>query len=72
MMVFEQPHYGTVDAVGRSTPTIEMVFSKLKAILRAAAERTLDGLWEAAANALDCFKPKECQNYFTAAGYNPI
>ena len=51
---------------------IEMAFSKLKAILRAAAERTLDGLWEAVANALDCFKPKECQNYFTAAGYNPI
>ena len=50
---------------------IEMAFSKLKAILRAAAERTLDGLWEAVANALDCFKPKECQNYFTAAGYNP-
>ena len=51
---------------------IEMAFSKLKANLPAAAERTLDGLWEAVANALDCFKPKECQNYFTAAGYNPI
>ena len=29
---------------------IEMAFSKLKAILRAAAEQTLDGLWKAVAH----------------------
>lgn len=34
---------------------IEMTFSKLKAILRAAAERTLDGLGETVANALNYF-----------------
>jgi transposase len=49
---------------------IEMAFSKLKAILRAASERTLEGLWKAVANALDCFKPRECENYFAAAGYD--
>lgn len=49
---------------------IEMAFSKLKAFLRTAAERTMDGLWDAVARALDCFKPTECQNYFAAAGYD--
>lgn len=51
---------------------IEMAFSKLKAILRAAAERTVDGLWQTVANALDSFKPHECQNYFAAAGYDAM
>jgi transposase len=49
---------------------IEMAFSKLKAILRAAAQRTVDGLWNAVANALDRFTPVECRNYLAAAGYN--
>ena len=35
---------------------IEMAFSKFKAILRAAAARTLDALWQAAANAIEQFK----------------
>ncbi len=51
---------------------IEMAFSKLKAILRAAAQRTLAGLWDAIAKALDRFKPKECENYFAAAGYDAM
>jgi len=51
---------------------IEMAFSKLKAILRAAAKRTRDGLWEAIATALDCFKPKECENYLAASGYDAM
>jgi transposase len=49
---------------------IEMAFSKLKAILRAAAARTLDGLWQTVADALDRFTPEECRNYFAAAGYD--
>ena len=48
---------------------IEMAFAKLKAILRKAAERTLDGLWDAIASALPQFASDECANYFTAAGY---
>jgi len=48
---------------------IEMAFAKLKAILRKAAERTVDGLWEAIAGALHHFSAEECANYFTAAGY---
>lgn len=49
---------------------IEMAFSKLKAILRKAAARTVDALWDAIANALDAFSPSECENYFIAAGYD--
>lgn len=50
---------------------IEMAFSKLKAILRKAAARTVDALWKVIADALDAFTPQECQNYFAAAGYDP-
>ena len=49
---------------------IEMAFSKFKAILRAAAARTLDALWQAAANAIEQFKQNECHKFFTHAGYN--
>ena len=49
---------------------IEMAFSKLKALLRAAAERTHDGLWNAIARAIEHFTPDECANYFATAGYD--
>lgn len=48
---------------------IEMAFSKFKAILRAATARTLDALWQAAANAIEQFKQNECRNFFKHAGY---
>jgi transposase len=48
---------------------IEMAFAKLKTLLRAAPERTRDGLWNRIGELLDCFTPDECANYFTAAGY---
>jgi transposase len=50
---------------------IEMAFSKLKAVLRKSAPRTIDALWEAIGNAIDRFTPNECENYFIAAGYEP-
>ncbi len=50
---------------------IEMAFSKLKANLRKAAERTVEGLWNAIARILETIKPQECRNYFAAAGYDP-
>ena len=49
---------------------IEMAFSKLKALLRKAAERTVDGLWAAIGRFVDLFTPQECANYFAAAGYD--
>ena len=50
---------------------IEMAFSKLKAILRQAAARTIDDLWDVIAQSLDEFIPTQCRNYFAAAGYEP-
>jgi transposase len=49
---------------------IEMVFSKLKALLRAAQARTIPDLWQAIADALKRFTPDECRNYLAAAGYD--
>jgi transposase len=50
---------------------IENAFSKLKAILRKAAARTIDQLCKVIGDALPMFMPDECANYFTAAGYEP-
>jgi transposase len=50
--------------------SIENAFSKLKAHLRKAAKRTIDGLWAAIASVIDLFTPAECRNYFKAAGYD--
>ena len=36
---------------------IEQAFAKLKALLRKAAERTVDGLWNAIGKLLDLFPP---------------
>ena len=50
---------------------IEMAFSKLKAILKKTAARTIDDLWRTIGTAIDTFTPLECANYFNAAGYDP-
>ncbi len=50
---------------------IENAFAKLKSILRKAAARTINELWNAIRDALPAFSPYECENYFTAAGYEP-
>jgi transposase len=50
---------------------IENAFAKLKAMLRKAAERTIDGLWSAIGRIIDTFNPTECANYFAAAGHEP-
>jgi transposase len=48
---------------------IEQAFAKLKALLRNAAERTRDGLWNALGQLLDLFPPTECANYLAHSGY---
>ena len=50
---------------------IENAFAKVKALLRKAAERTLDGLWTVIGRIAGMFTQTECANYFTAAGYDP-
>jgi transposase len=48
---------------------IELAFAKLKALLRTAAERTVDGLWQRLGQVLDYFHSTECRNYFRHCGY---
>jgi len=48
---------------------IEQAFAKLKALLRKAAERSIEGLWTTIGKLLDRFSPTECQNYIENAGY---
>ncbi len=48
---------------------IELLFAKLKALLRTIAARSFDALFDAFAVALSRFHPHECANYFRAAGY---
>ena len=48
----------------------ENAFAKLKALLRKAAQRSVEGLWAAIAAAVSNFSPQECANFFTAAGYD--
>jgi transposase len=49
---------------------IELAFSKLKRLLRAAAERAVEGLWARIGRLLDEFPPAECRNYLRHCGYN--
>ena len=48
---------------------IEMAFAKLKELIRKAAARSYDGLWQAVGAVCDLFSDEECYNYFKAAGY---
>ena len=48
---------------------IELAFSKLKALLRAKAIRTVEALWNALGDLCGSFTPKECANYFHHDGY---
>ena len=51
---------------------IEMLFAKLKALLRQAAERTIPSLWAAIGRLLDDFPAAECSRYLAHAGYASI
>lgn len=48
---------------------IELAFSKLKALLRKAAARSVEDLWRIIGKLLDDFSPQECINFFRHAGY---
>jgi transposase len=49
---------------------IEKTFSKLKAHLSKAAERSIRDLWDAIGSILDLCSPQECANYCNACGYD--
>jgi transposase len=51
---------------------IELAFSKLKAMLRKAAKRTVEGLWEFLGEATEAFSPEECRNFLRHCGYGSV
>jgi transposase len=48
---------------------IEMVFAKLKHLVRSAAPRTVEDLWNLLGRLLDTFPADECQHYLDHCGY---
>jgi transposase len=48
---------------------IEKFFSKLKALLRKAAKRSIDELWKEIGRRLDGITQSECENYIASCGY---
>ena len=51
---------------------IEQLFAKLKALLRKAAERTIEALWATIGRLLDDLPADECSRYLAHAGYGSI
>jgi transposase len=51
---------------------IELPYSKFKALLRKAAERTVPGLYRTIRSFLPQLSARECANYFRHAGYASI
>jgi transposase len=48
---------------------IEMMFAKLKTLLRKADERSMAAVWHRIGSLLNEFSPTECMNYIRHAGY---
>jgi transposase len=51
---------------------IEMMFAKLKTLLRRADERSIAAVWHRIGNLLNEFSPNECSNYLRHAGYASV
>ncbi len=47
---------------------IELLFSKLKHLIRQAGERTVEALWRRIDELLDRFPPEQCRNDFRHCG----
>jgi transposase len=48
---------------------IEKAFSQFKRVIRSAAARTVEGVYEAMKDAIDQISPTHCRNYFHHCGY---
>ena len=48
---------------------IEQLFAKLKALLRKAAKRSVETLWNQIGELLNTLSSTECANYFASSGY---
>jgi transposase len=49
---------------------IELTFAKFKWLLKSAAERTVETLWNTCGQLVQQFTPTECRNYLRHAGYS--
>jgi hypothetical protein len=47
-----------------------LLFAKLKALLRKAAERSIEDLWTRIGTLLDALTPQQCANYLRHDGYS--
>lgn len=50
---------------------IELIFAKLKTLLRRADERSITAVWHRIGSLLDTFTPEECRNCLQHTGYAP-
>lgn len=48
---------------------IELLFSKLKWLVRSAGQRTIEGLWSLLGRLVDRFPADECRRYYRHCGY---
>lgn len=48
---------------------IEQLFAKLKSLVRTAAPRDVEALWNTIGHSLGRFTPTECANYLAHSGY---
>ena len=51
---------------------IEQLFAKLKHLMRAAQQRTVESTWRKAGALLDLVSPAECANYLVNSGYDSV
>lgn len=51
---------------------IEMMFAKLKTLLRRADERSIAAVWHRIGTLLSAFSPAECASYLRHAGYASV
>jgi transposase len=72
----ERPHIGRLDRTTSYLPPyspdlnpIEQLFAKRKALLRKAAARTKDQLWQAIGHLLATVPPAECARYLHHCNY---
>ena len=61
----------TGDLPAEGAPAVTIAFSKIKALLKKAAARTLNDLWDAIRDAINAVTPSDCRSYFSATAYEP-
>ena len=52
--------------------SVEMIFAKLKTLLRKEDARSIAAVWHKIGSLLNEFSPSECANFLTHTGYGPM